>query len=449
MFSQRSVTNLFFLRVLIALILTGALLITYFVHKDIYIEEKNRLLKVAKYIESQKFSPKTITHLNGELEEFMSMKISSIEKSYFNKFQEEIEQDKKYFFIEKEINDLDYLILFFKCDENKKFIKIVDEFDFTRYILDLLIYLTILITILSIVLIVYSHVFYANGMRPIHILNSTLKRINEKSIRQISKNKLPKEFHLLADTLNNLFNRIDNFIEYQKELFIGTAHELKTPLAVIKLKNQVLLLKSRSKEEYIEAIKLANEKVDEMNNAVSNVLSIGRQESAQFENPIKLDLIDILKSKSEDFKVLANAQNKILITDISPKSYVIEIQETLFIQIIQNLVQNALKFTPKNKKVMIKSYPLFTDSSKSLKIEVIDEGVGIDETIDYFAPFKRNGAESGAGLGLFLAKSASDAMGAQLSLKNRKDGVQGAIASIELQHKVISLIPDKISRKLN
>ena len=59
----------------------------------------------------------------------------------------------------------------------------------------------------------------------------------------------------------------------------------------------------------------------------------------------------------------------------------------------------------------------------------MDEGPGIDETQDFFAPFKRSLDSEGAGLGLFLAQNAAESMGVDLTLKNRKTE-QGAIASI-------------------
>ena len=68
-------------------------------------------------------------------------------------------------------------------------------------------------------------------------------------------------------------------------------------------------------------------------------------------------------------------------------------------------------------------------------IFVIDEGIGIDETKDLFAPFKRYGNQTGAGLGLFLAKSAADAIGAKITLKNRTDR-EGTIASLLIPHKI-------------
>lgn len=298
--------------------------------------------------------------------------------------------------------------------------------------------ISILIFLFSLGLILliffYSKVLSKETRKPIILLNKYLENINEKAMDKIPKDKLPDDLHLLADTINNLINRIDVFIGTQKELFIGASHELKTPLAVIKLKNQVTLMKERDSKYYIEALKITNEKVDEMNVVVSDVLNIGREESAQFEQSAEKDVILILQKKSEDFQLLAKSQNKIITISLKPAKFIISIQETLLNQIIQNFLQNALKFTEKGKKIELKS---FVNKDGYLIIEVIDEGVGIDTTQDIFAPFNRKGNKSGVGLGLFLAKSGADSMGAKITVENRKDGVDGAIATLELKNKLI------------
>jgi len=281
-----------------------------------------------------------------------------------------------------------------------------------------------------IVIYIFAEILSRKTREPVLKLNRYIKNINEKSIEEIPVNELPQEFHLLANTLNELLYRINNFIFSQKELFIGASHELKTPLAVIKLKNQVTLLRKRTSEEYIEVLKLTNEKIDEMNRVVSDVLNIGRQESAQFEPPVELDVIKFLNSRFRDFKILAESQDKILLSNLEPNEFYASIQETLLHQIIQNFLQNALKFTPKSKKIELISK---TNSYGHLVIEVIDEGIGVDEKADLFAPFNRKGEKSGVGLGLFIAKSAADAMGSKIYVKNRTDGLSGTIAGIELK----------------
>jgi two-component system OmpR family sensor kinase len=263
--------------------------------------------------------------------------------------------------------------------------------------------------------------------------------MNENLIKPINIDELPLEFKELGETINHLISRLQNFVKYQKELFIGTAHELKTPLAVIKLKNQVTLIKKRDADEYIEAIKTTNKTVDEMNIIVSNILTIGRQEGAQLEKPVEFDVISFLKQKANDFKLLAENDNKILKMDFTPDGYMVKLQKTLLNQIVQNFLQNALKFTPTGKTITLKS----SEDDCGLLIEVIDEGCGIAEDIDLFAPFKRQGDKSGAGLGLFLAKSAAEAIGAKISLQNRKDGIKGTVARLQLNSKLSCILPKK------
>ncbi len=290
-----------------------------------------------------------------------------------------------------------------------------------------------------IVIILYAIAFSKMLTTPISSLSRRLANMNEHLLRPIKVEQLPDEFEPLGETLNRLMGRIQNFVKYQKELFIGAAHELKTPLAVIKLKNQVTLIKKRTPEEYIEAIKITNQSVDEMNKIVANILNIGRQEGAQFEAPVEIDLITILKKWAGDFALLAQSENKTLSVRLEPDSFTAVLQVTLLNQILQNFLQNALKFTPEGKTILFQSYLEGSD----IFIEVIDEGCGIDENIDLFAPFTRQGNKSGVGLGLFLAKSAAEAIGAQISLSNRNDGIDGTLARLVLPSKLCCVLPQR------
>jgi len=176
-----------------------------------------------------------------------------------------------------------------------------------------------------------------------------------------------------------------------------------------------------------------------MNIIVSNILNIGRQEGAQLDKPTQVDIIAILKEKANDFKLLAENENKKLTMSFEPDGFMATLQVSLLNQIIQNFLQNALKFTPQERTVLLKS----SQDDFGLLIEVIDEGCGIDEAVDLFAPFKRQGNKSGVGLGLFLAKSAADALGAKIKIENRKDGVDGTVASLQLNSKLSCILPTK------
>jgi two-component system OmpR family sensor kinase len=280
-----------------------------------------------------------------------------------------------------------------------------------------------------ILIIAYAFAMSKTLLFPILKITGKLSKMNENSLIKLDLTKLPIEFEPLANSINSLTTRIESYVKYQKELFIGTAHELKTPLAVMKLKSQVTLRKKRDTEKYEEVLNLYVDEIDGMNNIISSILDMGRQEGAQFEKPIELDIIKYLKEKAENYKLLAKEKNINLTFITNIDSFTTIIQSTLLTQIIQNFVQNAIKFTPNNKNIVIQTIP----NEYSITIEVIDEGIGCDEDTDLFAPFKRVGKEKGAGLGLFLAKSAADTLGGEISLKNRKDNIKGTIATLKLQ----------------
>ncbi|WP_187424527.1 sensor histidine kinase [Campylobacter concisus] len=289
----------------------------------------------------------------------------------------------------------------------------------------------IIVNVTAILLVLFYALFLSRMLLiPIKILSHKLTNLDEKFLKEIDIKSLPDEFLPLGNSINRLISRIQTFVLYQKELFVGVAHELKTPLAVMKTKNEVTLLKPRESEKYIEALKSNNEAINGMNAMIGSVLEIGRQEGAQFEEPVNTDVIAFLKKLGKNYEVLAKGEEKNLTLDLKPEIFNLNIQTSLLTHIVQNFVQNAIKFSPKNSTITISSR---LEKSKFI-IEVADEGVGIDESKDLFAPFKRYGNKGGAGLGLFLAKGAAQALGAEISIKNREN-TNGAVASLVLNLK--------------
>ena len=273
----------------------------------------------------------------------------------------------------------------------------------------------ILVNLTMIFLVVFYAMFLSRMLlMPIKLISQRLASVDEKFLKPIDAAEIPSEFSPLSNSINRLLERIETFILYQKELFIGIAHELKTPLAVMKTKNEVTLIKPRESEKYIEALKNNNDSIDNMNKMISSILEIGRQEGAQFEAPEQTDMIAYLKELCVNFTILARTVSKDVELNLSPEKLDISVQKSLFMHVIQNFVQNAIKFSPDGEKVLIES----EISDGNFIVRVANKGEPLNEEIDYFAPFKRYGGKPGAGLGLFLAKNAAQAMGAQVDLKN-------------------------------
>ena len=330
-------------------------------------------------------------------------------------------------FIESSEGGRSYLQLHYPYDKDKILSIRADVSVYANIVNQILIDI-ILVNLTMIFLVVFYAMFLSRMLlMPIKLISQRLASVDEKFLKPIDGAEIPSEFNMLSNSINRLLERIETFILYQKELFIGIAHELKTPLAVMKTKNEVTLIKPRESEKYVEALKNNNDSIDNMNKMISSILEIGRQEGAQFEAPEQTDIIAYLKELCVNFTILARTNAKDVEMSLSPDRLDISVQKNLFMHVIQNFVQNAIKFSPEGEKILISS----GIADENFIVQVANKGEPIDDEIDYFAPFKRYGGKSGAGLGLFLAKNAAQAMGAQVDLKNDENRSM-IIASFQL-----------------
>lgn len=391
-------------------------LIQYKIYEDLEMELKNTAEIVieqeeliANFHEKRyniSFNPtfEIYTEINSRVEGYKRNFINGIDKNYFEIYYP-IDNEKDYFIIvKKDITDVNLLL------------------DNIRNII-------IFLNILSIFVIgLFSYLLSAVLAKPVSRLTKELASMDEKSLSRVDRSLVPEEFKGLAKSINILINKIEGHINYQKELFIGLAHELKTPLAVIKTKNSVTLMKEREKEKYIEVLKHNNKIVDEMNRMTGSILDVGRAEYAQFEPSKKINISSFLTEKAKDYAILAQSQGRVFVNKVLPYEIECSVGETLLGHVVQNFVQNAIKFTPEGRSIVMET----SYHNGKYTVEVIDEGCGIDEKIDPFAPFIRKGQKQGVGLGLFLAKNAANAMNAQISIKNREDK-EGAVAILILE----------------
>ncbi len=148
--------------------------------------------------------------------------------------------------------DRDYLTIYHPYNEARSsYLKIERDITGTKTLLKKILSSIIFISFLALFLILAYAMFLSETLLyPVKQITRKLARMNENFLEQIEIDSLPDEFIPLGESVNKLIDRIQNFVKYQKELFIGTAHELKTPLAVMKTKNEVTLIKDRDSDKY-------------------------------------------------------------------------------------------------------------------------------------------------------------------------------------------------------
>lgn len=227
-------------------------------------------------------------------------------------------------------------------------------------------------------------------------------------------------------------------IEHLKSEFVSlTAHQLRTPLAGTKwilrsfLDGEMGQLSPRQKE-MIEKTYISNERMIDLINDLLNVTRI--EEGRYLYQPVLLHMSDIIVEVVEDFKEQAKRKNiHIVITKPRQKLPRVLVDKEKITLALQNLIDNAIKYTPSDGKVTVSVAP--TSSAKEVEVSVQDTGIGIPEpqqarVFDKF--FRATNAQrvytEGSGLGLYLVKNIVEAHGGTIRFRSREgDGTKFSI----------------------
>ena len=245
-------------------------------------------------------------------------------------------------------------------------------------------------------------------------------------------------------TLNEELKRADKM---QKEFINVASHELRTPTQAILSFSELLQTHPERKDEMLQAM---SRNAIRLQKLTDGILDVTRIESKTLMLKIEpLDLNDLISNIVEDYKnqIEKNNDNVELLYYYRPRDndskIIIEADRVRLIQVISNLLDNALKFTKKQDKESKKGSIYVTAEKKknrengSKKQEVVvsikDTGTGIDPGIvpRLFTKFA-TASETGTGLGLFICKSIVEAHGGRIWAENNPESKGGAVFELSL-----------------
>lgn len=210
-----------------------------------------------------------------------------------------------------------------------------------------------------------------------------------------------------------LYNRLNSIIRLNQQksnFLLAVTHELKTPMASVKLFLQTIQRRELTREQMNPMIDNCIEDVNRLNDLAENMLLATRIEGRSYQyNFADIDLTTLLSGISENY-IQKYSANYTIEENIEND---IEIKADIFALTlaINNLIENALKYSPQKSTIRIS---LVKEEDKAV-LQIADEGVGIpkDERINVFKQFYRVGSESirttkGTGLGLYIVKEIVD-----------------------------------------
>jgi|GEM_PF-2521873 len=214
------------------------------------------------------------------------------------------------------------------------------------------------------------------------------------------------------------------------------SHEFRTPLSTILSSVEILkLFTDRLKEEEKAGhYKKIAKSIDYLTNLLDDVITINRADSGRLNVKFKLvDIMPLLEQWIMDIKA-SYVETAQIIFEKTEKELKVEVDENLFRQIVSNLLNNAIKYTPANKKIIIS---VLSENEKFI-LKIADEGIGIpaDSQTEVFNPFYRavnTGNVPGSGLGLAVAKRSIESLHGEITLTSKENKGSTFIVTIPLK----------------
>lgn len=273
----------------------------------------------------------------------------------------------------------------------------------------------------------------SGSLDPVARVRSQVASRQADDLSPVSEAGLPDEVRPLVQELNLLFGRVKTAFEAQQTFVADAAHELRTPLAALRLQAQSL-----DRADSLEARKLAVSRltagIDRATRLVEQLLVLARQEAAATGAAARpVDLAELARRTVADLAGVAAAKGvDVGIQHADPA--VVEGQPDALHILLRNLVDNAVKYTPAGGTADIS---VRSEAGRAL-VTVEDSGPGIpaEERERVFDRFYRvAGSEAaGSGLGLAIIKAIAERHGAQLSLgESKRLGGLSVTVSFKLQ----------------
>lgn len=263
------------------------------------------------------------------------------------------------------------------------------------------------------------------SLRPVAEMIANAKQIEgDPSGKRIEVRGTADELDQLADTLNHMLERIERHVGQIRQFTADASHELRSPLAALRGAAEVALTRDSSADEVRTVLENALDQYDRLTRIAEDLLLLARIDAHQ--KVLHLDSVSIdtvLQNAADLYAPIAENRNIGLLC-FSSSGLLIEGDGSRLLQLVGNLIDNAVKNTPGGGRVELRVHH---DPDAAI-VTVKDTGIGIavHHLPHVFDRFYRGddsrdrSAAAGAGLGLSICKAIAELHGGSLSVRSRE-----------------------------
>ena len=263
------------------------------------------------------------------------------------------------------------------------------------------------------------------ALQPVERMSQTAEHISVQDLDE----RLPvlptgDALQRLTISLNHMLNRLRDSVQTSRRFLADASHELRTPLTVIKGELQEIVTEADTQQpvrELHDRVGSVLEEVARLEQLVYGLLVLSRLDAGDAQREWQeVDVAELAASTAEQMRLLAEDRGIALHAN-APASVIVRGDRGRLKQVIVNLIDNAIKFTPRAGQVTVS---VQQDEAHAV-LEVRDSGIGIPEgalahVFDRFyrVDAARSREDGGAGLGLSIVRSICAAHGAQIDLSS-------------------------------
>ena len=274
--------------------------------------------------------------------------------------------------------------------------------------------------------------------KPVQQLSAHMKEISPNTLSDsIEIEGGGEEIQELVKSFNQMTEQLDEAFAMQRRFSASAAHELRTPIAVLRTKLDVFKKKKREQREYDELVTTMETYIDRLSSIITDLLEfaetseLGEVEDVSLDSVIKT-VVDDLESVAQNNMINMQIDEQSM-TQSEAQTFIVKGNTNLLYRALYNLIENAIRYNNEEGSVNI---TLETRDQEGVII-IADTGVGIapEQRELVFEPFYRvNKSRSrefgGAGIGLSLVKTILKRHGASITVS--ENNPQGSVFTIRI-----------------
>lgn len=280
--------------------------------------------------------------------------------------------------------------------------------------------ISMLLPQLLILLLVGTLLFFGikRGLHSLDTLKENLSHRNVSDLNPIDDIHAPTELQPLLHAFNDLLARLRSAVAKQQRFISDAAHQLKTPLAGLKTQTE-LALREKDPEKTLHALGQINHASSNLSHVVSQLLALNKagQDASTFIDLKPLDIDKLAEQVCAEWVNSALQKNIDLGFEGASKS-VIEGNEILLRELMNNLIDNAIRYTPNGGQITVG----VLQEASSVIFFVKDSGIGITEenqTLIFERFYRVLGTQQeGCGLGLTIVQEIAERHGATVTVQS-------------------------------